>query len=291
MLPHFLAIGAPRTGSTWLHQNLLRHPQVWLPPIKEVHFFDRPNQTLKQGLLGPLDVNREARRAWLRAILVGLPRGRLGDALWWTRFVFRPRSEAWYESLFPVRHPGMVGDVTPSYAQLDGGTIARIHELMPDARMIYVLRNPIEMIWSLTVRLNMTRRRFPMQTWSRERMIAHLTAGLITDMADYAANLERWEKLFDPARILVAFHNDLKKDPAAFYRGVLRFLDLDDVDDKDIIVNPVNEASREIDPTPFLPVLAVHHHDNIVRAHRRFQNDYTAEWVEMAERLIRDNPT
>jgi len=289
MFPHFLAIGAPRTGSTWLHQNLARHPQIWLPPIKEVHFFDRPDQTLKQGLLGSMEVNREARRAWLRALLFGLPRGRLGDALWWTRFVFRPRSEAWYESLFPVQYPGMVGDVTPSYAQLDEATVARIHELMPEARIIYVLRNPIEMVWSLTVRLNIGRRQHPIERWSHERVVGHLTAPAIAEMADYAANLERWEKIYGGERILVAFYSDLRNDPASFYRRVLSFLDLDDVDDGDIITDTINELPATYDPTPYLPILATHYHDMIHRAHRRFQNAYTAEWVEMAERLMRDN--
>ena len=40
--PDFLCIGAPKCGSTWLHQLLQSHPQVFLPDqIKEVHFFDR----------------------------------------------------------------------------------------------------------------------------------------------------------------------------------------------------------------------------------------------------------
>jgi hypothetical protein len=41
MLPNFLVIGAPRSGTTWIHENLLRHPQVYVPHVKEVHFFDQ----------------------------------------------------------------------------------------------------------------------------------------------------------------------------------------------------------------------------------------------------------
>ncbi len=41
MLPNFLVIGAPRCGTTWIHTNLMAHPQVFVPPEKEVHFFDR----------------------------------------------------------------------------------------------------------------------------------------------------------------------------------------------------------------------------------------------------------
>lgn len=40
MLPNFLVIGAPRSGTSWIHRNLMIHPQVFVPRMKEVHFFD-----------------------------------------------------------------------------------------------------------------------------------------------------------------------------------------------------------------------------------------------------------
>src|SRR5438128_12200402 len=39
-LPRFLGVGAPRAGTSWLYQNLKPHPQIWLPPLKELHYFD-----------------------------------------------------------------------------------------------------------------------------------------------------------------------------------------------------------------------------------------------------------
>jgi hypothetical protein len=39
--PDFLVIGAQRAGTTWLHQVLRRHPSLWLPPVKELHYFDK----------------------------------------------------------------------------------------------------------------------------------------------------------------------------------------------------------------------------------------------------------
>lgn len=39
--PHFLGIGAPRCGTTWLHNNLRAHSDIFIPPDKELHFFDR----------------------------------------------------------------------------------------------------------------------------------------------------------------------------------------------------------------------------------------------------------
>jgi hypothetical protein len=41
MLPNFVVIGAPRSGTSWIHHNLKQHPQIFTPKIKELHFFDR----------------------------------------------------------------------------------------------------------------------------------------------------------------------------------------------------------------------------------------------------------
>jgi len=39
-LPDFLGIGAQKAGTTWLAENLRRHPEVFLPERKELHWFD-----------------------------------------------------------------------------------------------------------------------------------------------------------------------------------------------------------------------------------------------------------
>jgi len=41
LLPNFLVIGAPRCGTTWIDENLRRHPDIYMPAKKELHFFDR----------------------------------------------------------------------------------------------------------------------------------------------------------------------------------------------------------------------------------------------------------
>ena len=42
MLPNFLGIGIPRAGSTWLHELLACHPQIYVPTQrKEIRFFDQ----------------------------------------------------------------------------------------------------------------------------------------------------------------------------------------------------------------------------------------------------------
>lgn len=41
MLPNFLIIGAQKAGTTWLAKCLGEHPDVFIPEIKEIYYFDR----------------------------------------------------------------------------------------------------------------------------------------------------------------------------------------------------------------------------------------------------------
>lgn len=41
MPPNFLGIGAQKAGTTWLYENLRRHPEIWMPKRKEIHYFDK----------------------------------------------------------------------------------------------------------------------------------------------------------------------------------------------------------------------------------------------------------
>ena len=48
--PGFVCIGAQKGGTTWLYENLNSHPEVWMPPIKEIHYFNR--LCVNEALLG-----------------------------------------------------------------------------------------------------------------------------------------------------------------------------------------------------------------------------------------------
>lgn len=40
-LPNFLYLGPDKAGSTWIHETLIRHPDIFLTPAKDLYFFDR----------------------------------------------------------------------------------------------------------------------------------------------------------------------------------------------------------------------------------------------------------
>ena len=84
--PDFLVIGAQRAGTTWLHRVLRQHPSLWLPPVKELHYFDRLET--KRTILDP----KERRRVGLKRLLSLDP--------WLINYWLRARSDEWYARLF-----------------------------------------------------------------------------------------------------------------------------------------------------------------------------------------------
>jgi hypothetical protein len=48
--PDFLVIGTPKGGTTALHSALVRHPRLFLSPVKEPKFFQDPETVAKSWL-------------------------------------------------------------------------------------------------------------------------------------------------------------------------------------------------------------------------------------------------
>jgi hypothetical protein len=114
-LPNFFVAGAPKAGTTALHAALARHPELWMSAVKEPKFFLTDGPPPPQG--GPGDAKTSRENVWRRAD---------------------------YEALFDGAPPGaLLGESTPFYLYSQAAQ-QRIRALVPDARMIVVLRDPIE---------------------------------------------------------------------------------------------------------------------------------------------------
>jgi hypothetical protein len=121
VLPDFLIIGAPKAGTTALHRALLPHPQLYLSPVKEPKFFLGDGSAPPHGQRGPGDAHSAREWIWRRAD---------------------------YEALFDAAPPGTRrGESTPFYLY-DRGAHARIATLIPDAKLIVVVRDPVERAYS-----------------------------------------------------------------------------------------------------------------------------------------------
>jgi len=289
MFPDFLGIGAQKAGTTWLHENLRRHPQVWLPPVKELHYLDHSPPSFRKRLFGKTETLRTA-RSHLAHQMASVLKGDASaqDLRWALRYCLATRSDDWYESLFPRIEGKVTGEICPGYARMDADAVARVHRLMRDAKIIYLLRDPIGRAWSTAV-MHFRKPKFgSIDRYQDEQIRAHLAAPKTLVHGDYLTNLRSWRQHFAEDQIFIGFFDELTASPETLLRNILDFLGLDasataipeDVEKKR------NAGKGEPIPEQFRAFLAKQHHAQIVDLNNAFQNDYTKQWLQTAEAYL-----
>ena len=269
----FLGIGAQRSGSSWLDAVLREHSAFWLPPIKELHYFDRLADGPWQRLTGNQDSYRLAREALRR----GGPAWR-----WHARYLLGRRSDAWYLSLFEPGAGRLRGEITPRYSILPEEGIAHVARLLPEVRILYLLRDPVERAWS-NLRRGADRYGTP-ASWGEGDLRARLERSGVLTMGSYAQILARWERHLPAERILVACFEEIAEDPAGLLRRIGRFLGVGEGGPPPASLRATVNAERPAPLPPRLRALLAQHYLLDLRAlHARLASPYTAAWLAAAE--------
>ena len=148
-------VGATKAGTSWLFDHLQAHPEVRLPAVKELHYFD----ALESGN-GPWHRKEmEKRLASAQARLAGAtpdnPRpwqkqlvGEICD--WLDTFDgTTPNHDGYLDYLGRGQESvKVIGDFTPSYGLLKESTLRDMAGLTDRVRFLYLLRDPVERLWS-----------------------------------------------------------------------------------------------------------------------------------------------
>jgi hypothetical protein len=288
MYPHFLVIGAQKAGTTWLDRNLRTHPQIWLPPEKEIHFFDLPRPLPFAALLF---APQRAARHWAKSRLerdwakVRAGKQSLG---WYLRYYFRPRNNRWYTSLFQPAADQICGECTPRYAILPESGIARIRELMPNSKIIYLLRDPIDRMWSDLAMFQGPRFGGKGLRQADDNAIDYfLTNPQNLAHSRYASNLERWEKFYPASRIFMGYQEEICQCPENLLRRLYEFLGV--APDLPATTARAHERiNSKSYPAPHRDLaqrLAGCLLEDTGRLHRKFGSNHTAAWLDRNRRL------
>ncbi|WP_045746914.1 sulfotransferase family protein [Actinoplanes rectilineatus] len=200
-LPDFLIAGVPKAGTTALHAALTRHPQLFLSPVKEPKFFLSDGAPPAFG--GPGDVQTYQEHVWRR-----------DD----------------YEALFAPAPPGALrGEATPFYLY-DLKAHDRIQALVPDVKMIVLLRDPVDRAHSNWTHLWVagleSEADFLAACAAEEKRRAAGWADFwhYIGLGLYGQQLEHLYQRFSAEQVLLLRYRDLKDSPAATLDRVCSFL-------------------------------------------------------------------
>ncbi len=203
--PHFLCIGAQRSGTTWLHENLNRHPDIYLPPGKEVHYFDQR--------FGPEPHRWHPSRVGCLKSREATKQGAKVEK-WFHLFADSYTvNDEWYAKVFSFAPPSaVIGDITPAYAILPDAGVSHAARLMPEANIIYILRDPVErMVSGAWHELMLGRKGKDLPTW--EEFKSELQGERCRSRSRYSQTIKTWQQHFPSQRLLIIFHDDIVSRP------------------------------------------------------------------------------
>lgn len=284
-MPTFLGIGAPRCGTTWLYRNLRQHPEIWLPTLKELHYFDQRGRARFANRYYRAHLRRRLRRHLSRR---SWRRGELRELSWDLHYFLRRRTTQWYARLFRPAPGQIAGEVTPAYSMLDSELVEEIRDLNPELKVIYLLRDPIERAWSGAVSELVLRRRRPLMSVPDEDFIRHFDRSGHVLRGDYLRTLTIWEGVFGRGRVFVGFMEQIQEDPRNLFTSLCRFLGVEDRGVMpDGVSRAINAAGGYRIPVPrrFERHLARQHLPQLQVLAQRFK-DPVATWLERAEHVL-----
>lgn len=215
-LPNCVIAGVPKSGTTSLYYYLGQHPDVYVTGKKEPRYL--LIDTDENGREIGMDPNTPFKH---------LP--------------IKTRKFADYVALFDgVAGEKAIIDASTYYA-FSRVAIKRIRQWMPEAKIVFSLRDPISRAYSdYLMNLHQGRE-------TREVGDALVEGEFYVECGRYYTYLTPWFEAFDPSQIKVVLFDDLKKDALGVHQDICRFFDIDDTHVPDLTIRmkggkPKNEA-------------------------------------------------
>lgn len=203
-MPTFLIVGAGKSGTTSLYEYLKQHPQVFMPEVKEPLFFAFEGQQVKFS--GPGDAEMNARAVTTLERYHALFRDGMNQAA---------RGEASTAYLY-----------YPAAAQ-------RIRRLIPEAKLVILLRCPAERAYSNFLHALRVGRE-PIGDFAKalDAEPKRISAGWshffhYRSKGWYYRQLTHWINLFPRDQLLIHLYDDLENDPTGLLRGIFNFIGVD----------------------------------------------------------------
>jgi hypothetical protein len=211
-LPNFFIIGAAKAGTTALYNYLNNHPEVYMSPIKEPHYFSKDlfREARASGKGGNVTLEGTALKKYLQARKKKTVHGALINS--WDDYILLFRDAA---------DQVAIGEASPSY--LESAVAAQeIKQKIPHARIVAILRNPLTRAYShyiMNIKTNLIEMHCPF-------LEAVKAKSYLLELGLYYEKVNRYLQVFGHKNVKVYLNEDLKNDPESLILDLSGFLGL-----------------------------------------------------------------
>jgi len=241
--PDFIVVGAQKAGTTWLHRQLMDHPRISLPVIKEIHYFD----TVHLPAYRLWTENRRLAEANVALAACDHPTPAMASLLQ------REIGDDWYLDLFnDCPADSLTGEFTPDYCLLPLEGLRHIKSLFPAVKIMFLMRDPIGRCAS---HLGMK--------WGDRSYDSEVAAYWIREDVDRVVSRSRYERILPRLTELFAdnflalAYEEIGSSPLALLDRVCQFLGIGRFDRlSPAMRRTVNEGATPVSSRDIAPLLA-----------------------------------
>lgn len=281
----FWGIGAQKAGTNWLFSNLNKLPEFDLPPIKELHYFDRdaaypsPNY-LEKTLLRERIFDKKYRSKAINTVVGYLGSKEWKEAKFYFKWYFSNYSDAWYLSLFRGFN-GFKGEITPSYSILKIADIERMYQLSPDAKLIFLLRNPVERAWSQYRFMTRKVENFDLKKISNQEIIDFMESDLQVSRSAYLKTIKNFSSVFPKEQILIGFYDALQDKPEQLFTEIVQFITgKTDISTASLGLKKVVYQSKKMDCPEEIEIFLKNKYREPITELAEIYGGYFGKWLE-----------
>lgn len=220
----FLNIGAMKSGTSWLAKQLEDHPDISVPPVKEIHYFAHCHSPIKL-----LDTNCriEALKNYISWVNPELHIDILRHNLhWFDMYLDEPINDAWFYNLFKNRgSKKYCAEFSNITSILDDEAWTHIKSLSDNIKVTYTIRDPLMRLWShirFQASINGVFEDIPQ--WGETEYRDFLNSGDMLQHSCYSHTISTLRRNLEPYQFLLLYFEDFRSNPLKELRHIERFL-------------------------------------------------------------------
>jgi hypothetical protein len=197
--------------------------------------------------------------------------------------LFIIKSLKWYSGHFNPGKGKTKGEISPGYATLPLYEIRLINKIMPDVKLIFMMRNPITRAWSSALMGFILQKKRNYESVAPSQFYAHFNSRLSRFMGDYSKCIDNWLRFFPEEQLFLGYFEDVARRPKKLLQDVFVHLGVSpDIDWKNVPFSQKVNVNKDKIPMPreYYDHLYGMYAEKIENLYERLGNPIIKRWLK-----------